>query len=226
MSSPRETRSSANVRTIISAWSMWIPWKAFGRNCLQVSLGQNEGVQTKSRVVTWKVPKLAQSSNKQPAQQVCVFLFWSLYKRINSMLSWVCSVIDHRWRQNVGKTSVTHSPVARLCFYNILTSSSAIYRRTAIELLLSLYWAPLILCVQFFPSDPTCLLALCAIKWFIHIQWKTCKLMASQTMTLSPFWPLFTYSTSSNEKEVSTRVSAVAWNVRLYWGARKIKINK
>ena len=40
------------------------------------------------------------------------------------MLSWVCSVIDHRGRQNMVKTSVTHSPTARvplLCFYHILT---------------------------------------------------------------------------------------------------------
>ena len=47
-------------------------------------------------------------------------------KQIDSMLPWVCSVIDHRGRQNVVKTSVTHSPAARvplLCFYHILTSS-------------------------------------------------------------------------------------------------------
>ena len=46
------------------------------------------------------------------------------------MLPWVCSVIDHRRRQNVVKTSVTHSPAARvllLCFYHILTSSVIYY---------------------------------------------------------------------------------------------------
>ena len=46
--------------------------------------------------------------------------------QIDSMLPWVCSVIDHRWRKNMVKTSVTHSPTAReplLCFYHILTSS-------------------------------------------------------------------------------------------------------
>ena len=35
------------------------------------------------------------------------------------MLPWVCSVIDHRRRQNVVKTAVTHLPAARLpllCF--------------------------------------------------------------------------------------------------------------
>ena len=51
-------------------------------------------------------------------------------KQIDSMLPWVCSVIDHRWRQNVVKTTVTHSPAARvplLCFYDILTSSVIYY---------------------------------------------------------------------------------------------------
>ena len=46
------------------------------------------------------------------------------------MLPWVCSVIDHRGRQNVVKTTVTHSPAARvplLCFYGILTSSVIYY---------------------------------------------------------------------------------------------------
>ena len=31
------------------------------------------------------------------------------------MLPWVCSVTDHRRRQNMVKTSVTHSPAARVC---------------------------------------------------------------------------------------------------------------
>ena len=47
-------------------------------------------------------------------------------KQIDSMLPWVCLVIDHRGRQNVVKTSVSHSPAACLalhCFYHILTSS-------------------------------------------------------------------------------------------------------
>ena len=33
-------------------------------------------------------------------------------KQIDSMLPWVCSVIDHRRRQNVVRTSVTHSAIA------------------------------------------------------------------------------------------------------------------
>ena len=51
-------------------------------------------------------------------------------KQIDSMLPWVCSVIDYRGRHNVVKTSVTHSPAARvplLCFYHILTSSVIYY---------------------------------------------------------------------------------------------------
>ena len=47
-------------------------------------------------------------------------------KQKDSMLLWFSSVIDHRRRQNVIKTSVTHSTAAcvpLLCFYHILTSS-------------------------------------------------------------------------------------------------------
>ena len=59
--------------------------------------------------VIWKTPNLAQileqSSN---ARQVRHFPLCSLYiKQIDSMLPWVCSVIDHRGRQNVVKTSLT-----------------------------------------------------------------------------------------------------------------------
>ena len=53
-------------------------------------------------------------------------------KQIDSMLPWVCSVIDYRGRHNVVKTSVTHSPAARvplLCFYYILTSASVAYEQ-------------------------------------------------------------------------------------------------
>ena len=45
---------------------------------------------------------------------ISVFFFFSdnCIKQIDSMLLRVCSVIDHRGRQNVVKTSVTHLPVA------------------------------------------------------------------------------------------------------------------
>ena len=51
-------------------------------------------------------------------------------KQIDSMLPCVCSVIDHRGRQNVVRTSVTHSAtprVPRFCSYHILTSSVIYY---------------------------------------------------------------------------------------------------
>ena len=51
-------------------------------------------------------------------------------KQIDSMLPCVCSVIDHRRRQNVVRTSVTHSATPRVplfCSYHILTSSVIYY---------------------------------------------------------------------------------------------------
>ena len=46
-------------------------------------------------------------------------------KQLDSMLPCVCSVIDHRRRQNVVRTSVTHS--ATPCSHHILTSSVIYY---------------------------------------------------------------------------------------------------
>ena len=51
-------------------------------------------------------------------------------KQIDSMLPCVCSIIDHRGRQNVVRTSVTHSAASRVplfCSYHILTSSVIYY---------------------------------------------------------------------------------------------------
>ena len=51
-------------------------------------------------------------------------------KQIDSKLPCVCSVIDHRGRQNVVRTSVTHSAAPRVplfCSYHILTSSVIYY---------------------------------------------------------------------------------------------------
>ena len=80
------------------------------------------------------MPKLAQILKRASGlRQVCVSVFFfsdHCIKQIDSMLPWVCSVIDHRRRQNVVKTTVTHSPAARvplLCFYDILTSSVIYY---------------------------------------------------------------------------------------------------
>ena len=59
-----------------------------------------------------------------------LFSFDHCVKQMDSMLPWVCSVTDHRGRQNLVKTSVTHSPAARVplhCFDHILTSSVIYY---------------------------------------------------------------------------------------------------
>ena len=51
-------------------------------------------------------------------------------KQIDSMLPCVCAVIDHRGRQNVVTTSVTHSAGPRVplfCSYHILTSNVIYY---------------------------------------------------------------------------------------------------
>ena len=62
------------------------------------------------------------------------------------MLPCVCSVIDHRGRQNVVRTSVTHSAEPRVplfCSYHILTSSVIYYWTDARQrgiYLLNRYW--------------------------------------------------------------------------------------
>ena len=80
------------------------------------------------------MPKLAQILKRSSgSRQVCVSVFFfsdHCIKQVDSMLPWVCSVIDHRGRQNEVKATVTHSPAARvplLCFYDILTSSVMYY---------------------------------------------------------------------------------------------------
>ena len=83
------------------------------------------------------MPKLAQFLKRSSgSRRVCVSAFSfsdHCIKQIDSMLPWVSSVIDHRGRENVVKTTVTHSPAARvplLCFYDILTSSVIITEQT------------------------------------------------------------------------------------------------
>ena len=80
----------------------------------------------------YKMPKLAQILKRlSGSRQVCVSVFFfsdHCIKQIDSMLP--CSVIDHRGRQNLVKTTVTRSPTAcvpLLCFYDILTSSVIYY---------------------------------------------------------------------------------------------------
>ena len=57
-------------------------------------------------------------------------LIFHYIKQIDSKLLCFCSVIDHRGRQNVVRTSVTHSAVPHVplfCSYHILTSSVIYY---------------------------------------------------------------------------------------------------
>ena len=59
-----------------------------------------------------------------------LFLILYYIKQIDSKLPCVCSVIDHRGRQNVVRTSVTHlaAPhVPLFCSCHILTSSVIYY---------------------------------------------------------------------------------------------------
>ena len=65
------------------------------------------------------------------------FLILYYIKQIDSKLPCVCSVIDHRGRQNVVRTSVTHSATSRVplfCSYHILTSSGIYYWTDARQL--------------------------------------------------------------------------------------------
>ena len=57
-------------------------------------------------------------------------LIFYYIKQIDSMLPCICPVIDHRRRQNVVRTSVTHLAIAScatFCSYHILTSSVICY---------------------------------------------------------------------------------------------------
>ena len=56
-------------------------------------------------MVTLKMPQLAQI--EQSSASLSCFLSVHCIKQTDSKLPCVCSVIDHRRRQNVGRTSVT-----------------------------------------------------------------------------------------------------------------------
>ena len=66
-----------------------------------------------------------------------LFLILYYIKQIDSKLPCVCSVIDHRGRQNVVRTSVTHLAAPRVplfCSYHILTSFVIYYWTDARQL--------------------------------------------------------------------------------------------
>ena len=70
----------------------------------------------------------------------CSSLFRYHIKQIDSMLPCICSVIDYRRRQNVVRTSVTHSAIAS---YATLTSSVIYYWTDARQqgiYLLNIFW--------------------------------------------------------------------------------------
>ena len=84
--------------------------KRFGETVYKKIKKKRRSRDVKIAFVIWKTPNLAQileQSSNIFTRQVCDFPFCSLYiKQIDSMLPWVCSVIDHRGRQNVVKTSL------------------------------------------------------------------------------------------------------------------------
>ena len=66
-----------------------------------------------------------------------LFLILYYIKQIDSKLPCVCSVIDHRGRQNVVRTSVIHSAAPCMplfCSYHLLTSSVVYYWTDARQL--------------------------------------------------------------------------------------------
>ena len=87
------------------------------------------------------------SIGRQMTSSLKLFLILYYIKQIDSKLPCVCSVIDHRGRQNVVRTSVTHSAAPRVplfCSYHILMSSVIYYwtdtRQLGIYLLSVLYY--------------------------------------------------------------------------------------
>ena len=126
--------------------------KNSSRKLYVIKMTKKEEAETKSSV--WeKLPKLAQILEQwSGTRQVCVlvfFLFWSLYKTNRFHVAVGLFSITKDVKNEV-KTSVTHSPAARvplLCFYHILTSSLIYYwtdwidaRQHGIYLLNSMKW--------------------------------------------------------------------------------------
>ena len=80
-------------------------------------------IDIRSRQCYLRVCQSGEIWNKKAFPNILIFYY---IKQIDSMLPCVCSVIHHRGRQNVVRTSVTHSAAPRVplfCSYHILTSS-------------------------------------------------------------------------------------------------------
>ena len=85
-------------------------------------------IDIRSRQCYFRVCQSGEIWNKK-AFFLYVLIFYYT-KQIDSMLPCICSVIDHRGRQNVVRTSVTQSAaphVPLFCSYHILTSSVIYY---------------------------------------------------------------------------------------------------
>ena len=109
-----------------------------------------------------------------------ILILYSI-KQIDSKLPCICSVIDHRGRQNVVRPSVKHSAAPRVplfCSYHILTSSVVYYRTDAWKL--GIY-----------------LLSIFSILFFIHfLRW--CKENLSNNPELSLLADPFLYPCDLN----------------------------
>ena len=64
--------------------------------------------------------KVAKFEIKGQAIFSVYFNFFYYIKQIDSMLPCVCSVIDQRGRQNVVRTSVTHSAAPRVPHFDVI----------------------------------------------------------------------------------------------------------
>ena len=115
------------------------------------------------------------------------------------MLPWVCSVIDHRRRQNVVRTSVTHSAAPRVplfCSYHILTSSVIYYwtdaRQHGIYLL---KWNCIIQYIQ----------------QYAFSRWNTFKTMPCPAQQHIPFRPNKGIPLGSNQRHMYLHCWSIKW---------------
>ena len=109
-----------------SALSKKRRWKCIRRNCVKQDKEKKKKQGWKIALGHKKCLKLAQILQQSSGtRQVCVSVFFfsdHCIKQIDSMLPWVCSVTNHWERQNVVKTSVTHSPAARVPLLHVFTT--------------------------------------------------------------------------------------------------------
>lgn len=127
MSSLRETRSFANVGAVIPLWAskgLEIP---LGKNCLGVRWWRRN--ETKRSVCNLENVKTSTNPRRveryETSLSFLIFFFYHCIKGIDPMLPSISWVNRSESLQNMVKTSVTHSPSARVplfCSYRVLTS--------------------------------------------------------------------------------------------------------